>query len=52
VFIPSTFTDPFGYVEMRPNKEGGFTFTLITEDEKSGRNGAAVTVEKKVEKAK
>ena len=52
VFIPSTFTDPFGYVEMRPTKEGGFTFTLITEDEKSERNGKAVTVEKKVEKVK
>jgi len=51
IFIPSTFTDPFGYVEMRP-KDGGFTFTLITEDEKNGRNGTAVTVEKKVETAK
>ncbi len=51
VFIPSTFTEPFGYVEMRP-KEGGFIFTLITEDEKHERNGTAVTVEANVEKAK
>jgi len=51
VFIPSTFTDPCGYVEMR-HKDGGFTFTLITEDEKHERNGTAVTVEKKAEKAK
>jgi len=51
VFIPSTFTEPFGYVEMRP-KEGGFMFTLITEDEKHERNGTSVTVEKKAEKAK
>jgi predicted MPP superfamily phosphohydrolase len=51
VFIPSTFTDPFGYVEMRP-KDGGFTFTLITEDEKHARNGTGVTVEKRTEKAK
>jgi hypothetical protein len=51
VFIPSTFTDPYGYVEMRP-KDGGFTFTLITEDDKNERNGKSVTAEKKVEKAK
>lgn len=51
VFIPSTFTDPCGYVEMR-TKDGGFTFTLVTEDEKHERNGTAVTVERKEEKAK
>lgn len=51
VFIPSTYTDPFGYVEMRL-KDGGFTFTLVTEDEKSERNGKCVTVEMKAGTAK